>query len=58
MTSRERRLPPGLRVLVVDDNAVNRRILVGQLTRWDVTPIVVAGGREALETLASLTQKR
>ena len=57
MTSRERRLPPGLRVLVVDDNAVNRRILVGQLTRWDVTPIVVAGGREALETLASLTQK-
>jgi two-component system, sensor histidine kinase and response regulator len=57
MTSRERRLPSGLRVLIVDDNAVNRRILVGQLTRWDVTPIVVAGGRQALETLASLTQK-
>jgi CheY-like chemotaxis protein len=57
MASRERRLPPGLRVLIVDDNAVNRRILVGQLMRWDVTPIVVPGGREALETLASLTKK-
>jgi PleD family two-component response regulator len=57
LSSRERRLPAGLRVLVVDDNAVNRRILVGQLTRWDTTPIVVPGGREALETLVSLKQK-
>jgi signal transduction histidine kinase/CheY-like chemotaxis protein len=57
IASRERRLPAGLRVLVVDDNAVNRRILVGQLTRWDVTPIVVAGGQEALEALAILAQK-
>ncbi len=57
MTSRERRLRPGLRVLVVDDNAVNRRILVGQLTRWDVTPIVVPGGQEALEALQSLARK-
>jgi signal transduction histidine kinase/CheY-like chemotaxis protein len=57
IASRERRLPSGLRVLVVDDNAVNRRILVGQLTRWDVTPIVVAGGQEALEALAILAQK-
>jgi signal transduction histidine kinase/DNA-binding response OmpR family regulator/HPt (histidine-containing phosphotransfer) domain-containing protein len=57
IASRERRLPAGLRVLVVDDNAVNRRILVGQLTRWDVTPIVVAGGEEALEALAILSQK-
>jgi CheY-like chemotaxis protein len=44
-------------VLVVDDNAVNRRILVGQLTRWDVTPIVVASGQEALEALAGLSKK-
>jgi two-component system, sensor histidine kinase and response regulator len=44
-------------VLVVDDNAVNRRILVGQLTRWDVTPIVVPGGQEALEALQSLAKK-
>jgi signal transduction histidine kinase/CheY-like chemotaxis protein len=57
MSSRERRLPAGLKVLVVDDNAVNRRILVGQLTRWDVTPIVVPGGQEALEALQSLARK-
>jgi CheY-like chemotaxis protein len=56
-SSRERRLPAGLKVLVVDDNAVNRRILVGQLTRWDVTPIVVPGGPEALEALQSLNSK-
>ena len=43
---RERRLPAGLRVLVVDDNPVNRRILVGQLTRWDLTPIVVPGAKK------------
>ena len=56
-TSRERRLPAGLRVLVVDDNPVNRRILVGQLTRWNVTPIAVAGGREALATLDEFARR-
>jgi signal transduction histidine kinase/CheY-like chemotaxis protein len=54
---RDRRLPPGLRVLVVDDNAVNRRILVGQLTRWNLTPLVAAGGPEALDVLADLAKK-
>ena len=52
MVSRERRLPAGLRVLVVDDNPVNRRILVGQLTRWDVTPLLASGGQEALDAIA------
>jgi two-component system sensor histidine kinase/response regulator len=56
IVSRERRLPAGLRVLVVDDNPVNRRILVGQLTRWGMTPIVVSGGLDALETLADMAQ--
>jgi signal transduction histidine kinase/DNA-binding response OmpR family regulator len=56
LVSRERTLPPGMRVLIVDDNAVNRRILVGQLTRWGVTPLVASGGPEALETLADLSQ--
>jgi two-component system, sensor histidine kinase and response regulator len=55
---RIRRLPPGLRVLVVDDNPVNRRILVGQLTRWNVSPIVAAGGQEALAVLGDLAKKR
>jgi CheY-like chemotaxis protein len=56
LVSRERTLPPGMRVLIVDDNAVNRRILVGQLTRWGMTPMVASGGHEALETLADLAQ--
>jgi signal transduction histidine kinase/DNA-binding response OmpR family regulator len=54
---RDRRLPPGLRVLVVDDNAVNRRILVGQLTRWNLLPLVASDGPEALDVLADLAKK-
>ncbi len=54
---RDRRLPPGLRMLVVDDNPVNRRILVGQLTRWNVSPIVASGGAEALAMLGELAKK-
>jgi signal transduction histidine kinase/DNA-binding response OmpR family regulator/HPt (histidine-containing phosphotransfer) domain-containing protein len=54
---RDRRLPPGLRVLVVDDNPVNRRILVGQLTRWNLSPLVATGGPEALDMLADLARK-
>ena len=40
-----------LPVLIVDDNAVNRRIFVESLTRWQMKPTAVAGGREALEAL-------
>ena len=43
----------GMRVLVVDDNAVNRKILETQLARWRMTPVVVSGGRAALEALAA-----
>jgi len=46
-------LPTGLRVLVVDDNAVNRRILVTQLERWHARPTSVDSGRAALDTLAA-----
>jgi CheY-like chemotaxis protein len=42
----------GMRVLVVDDNAVNRKILETQLTRWRMKPVVVSGGQAALEELA------
>ncbi|HET7711938.1 MAG TPA: ATP-binding protein, partial [Thermoanaerobaculia bacterium] len=41
----------GLRVLVVDDNAVNRRILHEWLTRWKMLASVVESGAAALDAL-------
>jgi PAS domain S-box-containing protein len=41
----------GTRVLVVDDNATNRRILEEILHSWDMQPLLVAGAREALQVL-------
>jgi signal transduction histidine kinase/CheY-like chemotaxis protein len=41
----------GLKVLIVDDNQINRRILTEQLTRWDMSPTAVDGGQAALEAL-------
>jgi PAS domain S-box-containing protein len=40
-----------VRVLVVDDNQTNRRILQGMLTRWQMNPVCVDGGRAALKEL-------
>jgi CheY-like chemotaxis protein len=42
----------GLRVLIVDDNAVNRRILHEQVARWGMVPTAVATGAAALDALA------
>ncbi|HJZ74269.1 MAG TPA: response regulator [Vicinamibacterales bacterium] len=38
--------------LIVDDNAVNRRVLQEQLTRWKMRPTAVDGGETALTALA------
>jgi CheY-like chemotaxis protein len=43
-------LPP-MPVLVVDDNVVNRRILVEQLRRWSMKPTAVDSGPAALEAM-------
>jgi len=43
----------GLKVLVVDDNRTNRRILEGMLRRWDMKPTSVEGGEEALTQLST-----
>ena len=41
----------GRRVLVVDDNATNRRVLGEQLEHWGLRPVAVAGAHEGLATL-------
>jgi two-component system, sensor histidine kinase and response regulator len=41
----------GLRVLVVDDNATNRRILQEMLASWHMTPMTVADAESALDAL-------
>jgi two-component system sensor histidine kinase/response regulator len=42
----------GLRVLIVDDNATNRRILQEVLTNWGMRPTVVSTGGHALDELS------
>ncbi len=41
----------GLRVLVVDDNATNRRILQEVLMQWGMEPTLVEGGAEAITAM-------
>ncbi len=43
----------GLRVLIVEDNATNRKILTHQVTSWGMPSGVADGGAEALELLRS-----
>jgi PAS domain S-box-containing protein len=42
----------GVRVLIVDDNATNREILVTQLGQWSMRPEAVESARAALDSLA------
>jgi signal transduction histidine kinase/CheY-like chemotaxis protein len=44
--------PLRLKVLIVDDNDVNRRILSEQVSRWSMVPTLVDNGQAALEALA------
>ena len=41
----------GVRVLVIDDNATNRRVLGDTLTRWGMRPALVEGGADGLRAL-------
>jgi two-component system, sensor histidine kinase and response regulator len=41
----------GLRVLVVDDNTINRRILSEYLTSWQMVPVLADSGTQALAVL-------
>jgi CheY-like chemotaxis protein len=46
-TTPDRLVAPGARVLVVDDNEVNRAVIVGMLESYVCTAIEAANGREA-----------
>jgi PAS domain S-box-containing protein len=57
-THERRELLNGLRVLVVDDNETNRRILAKMLENWGMVPIVVDSAPKGLQALqASLDEQ-
>lgn len=43
----------GKRILVVDDNATNRKILKAQLEHWQLQPVMAVSGNQALELLTT-----
>jgi two-component system, sensor histidine kinase and response regulator len=46
----------GLPVLIVDDNATNRRVLSDWVTHWGMWPVVAESGAAALKLLESVVQ--
>jgi CheY-like chemotaxis protein len=55
----ERASLKGLRVMIIDDNETNRKVLHHQLDRWGVVNIAVSDGPSALEALraADISEK-
>ncbi len=47
----------GVRVLIVDDNATNRRILKDMLSNWGMIPVTASGGGVALQALADAREE-
>ena len=47
----------GMRILIVDDNDTNRRILHGHLASWSADVVSASGGAEALGLLARSVQE-
>jgi len=56
-TNSSLRVPRGAKVLIVDDNRTNRRILDGILRRWDIRSKSVQGGKEALTELSAACER-
>jgi PAS domain S-box-containing protein len=56
-TSRDRSRLADLRVLIIDDNPLNRRILEAQTTNWRMRPTVVDGGHAAIEALTTAARQ-
>ncbi|HKV05041.1 MAG TPA: response regulator [Candidatus Acidoferrales bacterium] len=46
----------GVKVLIVDDNKTNRRILNGMLMRWEMKPTLTESGEQALAELTAARQ--
>jgi CheY-like chemotaxis protein len=48
---------PGVKVLIVDDNATNRRILENMLRNWGMKPTLAEDGMHALRELSSAIER-
>ena len=48
----------GKRVLIIDDNATNRRILHDTLSQWEMQPLLVESGPAALAVMERAAQSR
>jgi two-component system sensor histidine kinase/response regulator len=56
-TAQDRSRLADLRVLIIDDNVVNRRILEAQASNWRMRPTSVEDGHAAIETLTTAARE-